>query len=389
MRIASINIDNFRAIESLALSFLDGLGRIRQTTVIAGPNGSGKTSTLFAITNALRGATGYRTADVPIPTPDDIRLPKTYRAGWTAVRPESRVDIELQFDDAELNAIPELLRIVGKEQPPSIPNGRLTVHWWYPPGFDDRGNPRDWYFVDVEPSKPFVRSWLHARRLAIQAWIHKTPGMRHELLRAIGGIWFFPQDRNLRERVIGEETGSVPNGLTAADSSEEEDKDLDRPVRRERSVSDILHYLSDYAKNRESPLPDDRNWEKRIQDIFQRICAPKRYLGYLYREENPQGAPILQDGDSAYPLSHAASGEQVILEYATRMNYPTPLDRSIILIDEPEIHLHPSWIRHLYLALPHIGIANQYLLTTHSAELRQRAAADNALIDLGELDRKQ
>ena len=119
------------------------------------------------------------------------------------------------------------------------------------------------------------------------------------------------------------------------------------------------------------------------------MCSPKRYLGYLYREENPKGAPILEDGGLPYPNSHAASGEQVILEYATRMNYPTPLDRSIILIDEPEIHLHPSWIRQLYLALPKMGDDNQYLLTTHSAELRQRAAADNALIDLGDLDLKQ
>ena len=57
--------------------------------------------------------------------------------------------------------------------------------------------------------------------------------------------------------------------------------------------------------------------------------------------------------------------------------------------DEPEIHLHPSWIRQLYLVLPRLGENNQYLLTTHSAELRQRAVADHALVDLGELDQKQ
>jgi hypothetical protein len=388
MKIVSVTIENFRAIERLPLSFVDGLGRVRQTTVIAGPNGAGKTSTLFAITNALGGATGYRTADVPVPTADDIRLPNTIRAGWTHARPEARVDLVLQFDDTELNAIPKLLRIIGKEQPATLPNGRLTVHWWYPPGFDSDGNPRPWHYVDVEPSRSYVRSWLHARKWAIQAWTRKVPGMTYDLLRDIGGIWFFPQDRNLRERVSGEEIGPLSNGLAGTENADNEDFEQDRPTRRERTVSEILHFLSDYAKNRASPLPDDRNWEKRIQEIFQRVCSPKRYLGYLYREENPQGAPILTDGDAAYPISHAASGEQVILEYATRMNYPTPLNRSIILIDEPEIHLHPSWIRQLYLALPQMGDGNQYLLTTHSAELRQRAAADNALIDLGDLVQK-
>jgi hypothetical protein len=212
--------------------------------------------------------------------------------------------------------------------------------------------------------------------------------MKPELLSKIGGIWFFPQDRNLRERVLGAGTGPASNVTPATEPAEEVEAEFDKPVPRERSVSDILHFLSDYAKNRQTPLPDERNWEKRIQDLFHRVCGPKTYLGYLYREESPFGAPILQDASDIYPISHAASGEQVILEYVTRMTYPTPLDRSIILIDEPEIHLHPLWIRKLYISLPQIGNANQFLLTTHSAELRQRAVADDALIDLGDLDPK-
>jgi hypothetical protein len=37
------------------------------------------------------------------------------------------------------------------------------------------------------------------------------------------------------------------------------------------------------------------------------------------------------------------------------------------------------------LALPHIGHQNQFILTTHSDELRRRASADNAIIELGSL----
>jgi predicted ATP-dependent endonuclease of OLD family len=151
----------------------------------------------------------------------------------------------------------------------------------------------------------------------------------------------------------------------------------------------MLQYLSTYAKSRETPLPDELNWEKRIQETFRRICGPKEYIGYLYREEDPLGAPVLEDCGRRYPLSQAASGEQVILEYITRLTWPTPAERSIVLIDEPEIHLHPAWIRQLYVALARIGTCNQYILTTHSLELRQRAAADNAVVDLGALGERE
>jgi predicted ATP-dependent endonuclease of OLD family len=78
----------------------------------------------------------------------------------------------------------------------------------------------------------------------------------------------------------------------------------------------------------------------------------------------------------------ASSGEQVIIEYLTRLTYPDPLNRSLILIDEPEVHLHPAWIRSLYLAFPKMGSDNQFLATTHSPELRALAAEDGALFQL-------
>ena len=121
-------------------------------------------------------------------------------------------------------------------------------------------------------------------------------------------------------------------------------------------------------------------------DHFQRICGPKEYAGFLYQSGEAVGAPYLRDGDITYPLQQAASGEQVILEYLTRLTSPSPLNYSVILIDEPEIHLHPGWIRQLYRALPSIGVNNQFILSTHSLELRAMAAEDGALIDMGEME---
>ncbi len=388
MKLLSLEVQKFRAIDELRLSLVDALGAPRPITVIAGPNGSGKTSILFAIANALRGVMGYRTPDVPPPTYDDIRSSGSSGRAWTRAKRESQVTVSLQFDQDEQVAIRELLRLLRMEAPPPLDDGCLTVTWTFPPGFAEDGSKLGWWTASIDPPRPFVRSWLNARKLAIRAWSQRVPNVGPEYLRRIGGMMFFPQDRNLRERILPDETaaGSIPSGASP-EAGSDEGREFEQPRARERTVTDILHFLSDYAQNRVPPLPDDQNWEKRIQAIFNRVCAPKEYLGYLYRGEDDQvGSPVLKHGEAEYPLAFAASGEQVVLEYITRLTYPSPLEHSLVLIDEPEIHLHPAWIRKLYLALPEIGRTNQYVLTTHSTELRQRAAADNALVDLGILE---
>ncbi|NOT00594.1 MAG: AAA family ATPase [Phycisphaerales bacterium] len=385
MKLINLQIKKFRAIDQLDLSLLDAIGRPRPITVVAGPNGSGKTSILFAIVNALRGVMGYRTADVPVPKPDDIHFSSGDARKWTREAPKAQVVLHLKLDEDELDAIPRLLQQLEMQPPPPLPDGCLKVTWTFPPGYSDDGTKLGWWTASIDPPHKYIRSWLMARSLAIRAWNRREGQIGPEFLRRIGGLKLFPQDRNLRERVLpsGIETVPTLNGLVP-DGDTDEGREFDARPFHERTVTDILHFLSDYAQKRVPPLPDDQNWEKRVQEIFRDICKPKEYLGYMYRgQEDPVGAPVLKDGDSEYPLENAASGEQVILEYITRLTHPSPLENSIILVDEPEIHLHPAWIRKLYLALPRIGNANQYILTTHADELRKRAAADNCLIDLG------
>jgi DNA repair exonuclease SbcCD ATPase subunit len=49
MKLHSLDIENFRAIETISLDFTDYLGRPRPISLIVGPNGSGKTSILDAV----------------------------------------------------------------------------------------------------------------------------------------------------------------------------------------------------------------------------------------------------------------------------------------------------------------------------------------------------
>jgi predicted ATP-dependent endonuclease of OLD family len=71
MKIAKAVIENFRHIERLELDFIDSLGRVRDVSVIVGPNTSGKTTVL----DALAAGLGYVT-EFPFVRPGFVLSPK-------------------------------------------------------------------------------------------------------------------------------------------------------------------------------------------------------------------------------------------------------------------------------------------------------------------------
>ena len=386
MRLRSVTIRNFRAIDTLTLDFCDPIGRIRPLTVIAGPNGCGKTSLLFGVVQALRGVMGYETTDVPQPSQADIH--QVEGAGGLSPEPiEASVEFEVEFDDAERTAIPQVFEDTRDQharpsQPPNLPDGRIRAKWKYPPSRQPDGTLRpSWHMDWTHPRNALP--WFRGCQYAIQGWRNRRLRSRR-LLEEIGGLYLFPQDRGLKSRVLGEDPDlpedDVENGNVGTSSGER------RQGRRSFfSVDGILKYLSEYALG--ARLDNDRPepWEQTVKETFNRICAPKEYLGVMFERESPVGQPYFRDGNSVYPLHMASSGEQVIIEYVARLSYPSPMNHSLILIDEPELHLHPGWVRQLFRALPEIGEGNQYIMTTHCEELRRIAAEEGALITLGPL----
>ncbi len=363
-------------------------------TVLAGPNGCGKTSVLFAIVQTLRYVMRYRTDEVPPPDDWDVHRVITDEDVFSAERPHAAVLLDLGFGQTEVRAIRDVLtRVSTRAEEADTPrdlqaletlqleDGKVTVEWQYP-AFNWDGSRRPPNFLHhCEPAT--ARGLFLGRSRAIYGYRSRMLSGR-SMLDAIGGIYLFPQDRNLTERVLGDASKRGHLFSLEASDTDAGEEEEQRPA-GQRAIGDVLHYLSSYAKDRLDDLPDEQNWEKQIQERFNSICAPKQYLGFRFYRDDPKGRPFFQDGDSVYPLEKAASGEQVILEYITRLIHPSPLHHSLILIDEPELHMHPGWIRQVYQALPQIGKDNQFVITTHSPEFRTLAAQDGALVDMGEL----
>ena len=391
MHLRRLEIQNFRAIRRQILPFEDAMGRVRPITVLAGPNGCGKTSVLFAIYRALSGAMGYHSDDVPDASEEEI-FRDGGAGGWSYQQNRVSVQLDLSYEEEEQAAVPLVLvatralhnrRSGGKSLTvPTLEGGKLRVKWGFPSEQHADGTYKSIAYVRSDISGG--ATWLSAPRYAIRGWNARPRRLvESDLLDKIGILRMFAQNRGKRWIAAEEREAFAPEGDEGMDPAETNG----RKHRQSATVSGILKVLADAARGlRPNGAPDQEGIEQNLKDTFARICAPKKYVGYVYYGANDVlGTPLLQEGDRQYPLSMAATGEQVILDYLTQFVYPRPVNNSLILIDEPELHLHPRWIRQLYRALPLMGRGNQFIMTTHSQELRQLAAEDNALIDLGTL----
>lgn len=384
MHLRRIEIQNYRAIHRQDIPFEDALGRVRPVTVIAGPNGSGKTTVLLAIVQALRGALGARLPDVDFPDDNDIhRLEVSGRVPVVA-----SVTLEICFENAEMDAIRRVLKdtaeireLAGKSElkPPALTDGRMRVEWQYPPRIAPDGERKPVAHLEGDPR--YAAVWLSGARYAWGGFRRRRLSRPTDLY-TIGMLRFFSQTRDRRWGLENDDSGG-----DASDAHEwtTEVTSAKAPLPG-MTVREALRRLGEWAHGQGLPENDERRkWEGVLQERFKRICSPKEYRGYWLDHARFGETPLLADGGREYPFVTAASGEHVILHYLTQFAFPRPVNNSLILIDEPELHLHPLWIRQLYRALPEMGDNNQFILVTHSPELRQLAAEDNALVDLGNL----
>lgn len=212
-----------------------------------------------------------------------------------------------------------MAEVSPEERLGDLPNGKVRAVWKYPPERIPDGSVKPvWFLYRTDPRDAVP--WFHGRKSAITGWTSRKFRDR-ALLDKIGGIYLFPQDRSLRSRVMGERLSQDEDSTQTAD----------RKGRDLSSVWGVLEYLSNYSRSAPEGAKPEENWEQRIRESFNRICAPKEYVGFMYRSDDPLGAPYFKDNGSTYPLDMAASGEQVIIEYLARLTYPSPMNHSIIL----------------------------------------------------------
>ncbi len=356
MKIARATIENFRHIERLDLNFTDSVGRVRDVSLIVGPNTSGKTTIL----DALAVSVGLGT-ELPFGRPDFRLSPRIVRKGALF----AKVTCKVQFSSDEIAATRELMRLAEENR--DVPNTpEVEITWKYP-------DPSNQYQTGVTEYKP-TRSWTLFKGRVKLARLLPTGRAPWNWFERVGGVFMFDQQRTGMSKTIRSDILDIIRGEQIGSDS------LDRRTSDPRTIL-LARAIESQINPIDPNQPDDFAL---ISKRYAEICAPRRIVGPVRDEVGELDLLFANGGGAEYRYDGLSSGEQMLLLFLIKM-VTDHIHRSIILIDEIELHQHPIWQRKLLHLLPRIGIDNQIIATTHSRYLRD-ALSPEAVIELGKLE---
>jgi predicted ATPase len=375
MKLRRLRIENFRQVVFWEHNFTDSLGRVRDLTVLVGPNASGKTSILDAIAAAINPLTRINAIRPGL----DLTLKRIVRHGCVF----ARVEAEVEFSQAELETSLTVLDILRSpewenEAQAIRDSAVVSIRWTYP---DPQGKHHQGR-AECTPSAG--RSTFRARSRIAQ--LLATQRIKDfGLLETAGAVFTFDQERALFGRSIPRAVWEIlaNAGSLPAVPPDEATKPSPPPDRR---TSDPRLLLLSMAiqdalppRNGQEAQPSDF---KRIRDAYARVCHPHAIRGAV-RDELERFDIEFSNGSTPYRYADLSSGEQMVLLVLIRM-VSERIHRSIVLVDEVELHQHPIWQRRLLHGLEKMGIDNQIIATTHSAYLRDVVPPAHVVV-LGEV----
>lgn len=321
-KLASIEIKNFKAIEAMTLPLAD-------VTILVGPNGSGKSSVLQAIHWAARAA--------------------------SYIPPKHGSEV-VAFDRLDYLPSSEPLKTAHKRELSSDRGSKPTTISFHHVASDD-----------VPAPVANIKIWAARNRGGIAVHID-------------GGAAVSPFKQ--RAEII---TAYIP-GL--AGLSEKETILVQPLLRRQAASGDAGGVLRNVLFNIASRQPGETTNEaaiwrvKRLNELVQIIHPSVRLEVSFNDREDINIRAVFDDtllSGSKRPLEAAATG---ILQVVQIFAYLILFRPKLLLIDEPDAHLHPDKQERLIEALEQASeeFQVQTILTTHSPHIVRAASASANLV---------
>ncbi len=377
MRITKLLVENFRAIQRVELSDLEDM------IVIAGPNGCGKSCVLDSIRLFKSVYGGYQTNEWQQWLGEfQINFQRKPRQMASLLRDNSRpavleADIRLSPDEKQfimsnisvlLEAIAWKSVVPGLNDVSPFARGTLAIeHRAYRPQVVQK----------VNDMMPGVVTQLNAATTQGRFEIGPTgeATVRTNVLLELLFSSFYPKfigliDYHGSHRNYGrEELGGINLNL-----DQQEDK---------FRTSSLYNYANKYA-NIKSEMAGEyvrqaliekggvstrsRGLSDTLQELFKSFFPGKKYLGPVPTGDGSLSFPVEIDGGVKHDINDLSSGEKEVLFGYLRLRNSAP-KHSVILLDEPELHLNPA----LIIGLPQFyhknlgqALDNQIWLVTHS-----------------------
>lgn len=145
-------------------------------------------------------------------------------------------------------------------------------------------------------------------------------------------------------------------------------KDICFMLQREK-----IKLITDYGLEAHTKLTSNERAEllkkidptQKFEDIFHNLLYPKKMVPIRHDSSTIQ---YYDENNEIRSYSELSSGEKEVIVLAFDVLLQNPSD-CVILIDEPELHLHPELSFRLVKVLKSIGERNQIFLFTHSTDI--------------------
>ena len=385
MRIQTLSISNFRAITQLNLQDL------QDTVIIAGPNGCGK-SCVFDAIRLLKSAYGGYQPNEWQNWFGEFQINVNQRqSNWLVMLQDRtlslQVTTEISLSQSEVtylstHATDILTRQVWQEVAPEVAGWRfigatplaanLRVHQ---PEVERR----------VKEALPELESDLlkpvHAGQIVItpDGQVTTAPSRVLELVFSqydphnIGVVDYHGPNRNYgREQVAGINLNIESSEAKLRQHALYNYANKYANLKSEMAGSYVRQLL---AKEANAAAIVDQSLSDTLKELFNTFFPGKEFLGPRPTDDGRMLFPVRTPNGAEHDIDELSSGEKEVLYGYLRLRNAAP-QHSVLLIDEPELHLNPRLIiglasfyhRHLGRALD-----NQLWLVTHSDALIREA----------------
>jgi predicted ATPase len=389
LKITSLNVENFRAIHQVRME------NIGDMVMIAGPNGCGKSCILDSIRLLKSVYGGY--------SPNEwqqwlgefkIDFQRNPHQMVTLLRDKSRssiTEVTFELDKNEISFLRGKARQLVED----------TVWKSVVPGMNDSAlNPRGALAAELRSHKSVVdqqtnnllpeftrllddNSYLGRLEISPDGKPKTTNNLLLEIVfslykpKHLGLIDYHGSHRNYgRERLGGINLNFESAGEQHKQHALYNHANKYNNIKKEMAadyVRDALREKSGiYLEGSRSSLA------LTLQELFNTFFPGKKFNGPIPTSDGNLDFPVILDGGGTHDIDELSSGEKEVLFGYLRLRNSAPR-YSIILLDEPELHLNPALVRGLpQFYKQHLGsdLSNQIWLVTHSdAFLRESVGA--------------
>jgi len=347
MYVREIHIKSFRHLKDVHLGPFSHPPHQSDVVVLAGPNGGGKSSVLELL--------GYA-------------LSNSWSLGWSLRRtfPTNSFEVGIGVTAAERDLVRQFVLSSGAQSAGEVVSHLDNYGVYY----------RAYNYAEGEYQK---NSNLYNR-------VHDlvTNALRNHYRRSLGFFLksdrYYPAEAFRRERLFHHEEILKLDHIwsTAFNTSDVQYKDMFEFLLQQRyhyfRRLGAYHHRIARGVEVDGPPPTDplQPYDELLQVLFP---------GYTFAdpgEETPSDLFVRLPIGEIVPFSDLSSGEKEVFFIASfflRHN----VEHAVIVVDEPELHLHPEFARLLVRTMQNIRPGNQLWLATHNTEIMDEAGRDRVV----------